>query len=415
MTPPPRPSEPILHVDMDAFYASVEVIKDPTLAGRPVVVGGGGPRGVVMSASYEARAYGVHSAMPSARARRLCPQVVFVSPDFVSYQAYATRLREILLSFTPTVEPLSLDEAFLDVGGATRLFGPPRAIGGRIRATVRDELALVCSVGVAPNKLLAKLASTKAKPDGLLVVPADGVPRFLHPLPVDALWGVGERTHELLERLGVRTVGELAELPFRVLERTVGEGPARHLADLAAGRDERGVMPYEPPKQVSHEETFDHDLDAEDDIRRELLRLSFRVAARLRQEGYRARTVVLKARLASFASMTRSRTLADATDAGATLYRTAAELYRHTPGDRKRIRLLGVAATGLVPSGAEQLALVKAGRWEDAERALDRIERRFGQGSAFPAALLKGTDQVVPGEPGYTWRRGLHIMRPPAG
>ncbi|MGH2724189.1 MAG: DNA polymerase IV [Actinomycetota bacterium] len=385
------PSEPILHVDMDAFYASVEVLKDPSLAGAPVVVGGPGPRGVVMSASYEAREFGIHSAMPSARARRLCPGVVFVKPDFASYRAHATRLREILLGFTPLVEPLSLDEAFLDVSGATTLFGPPREIADRIRAEVRRQLSLSCSVGVAPNKLLAKVASARAKPDGLLVVPAGEALAFLHVLPVTSLWGVGERTHEVLSRLGVRTVGELAELSTRILERVLGDGPARHLAGLAAGRDDRTVIPYEPPKQVSHEETFDHDLDQEGTVMRELLRLSFRVAARLRREGFRARTVVLKVRLASFTTLTRSRTLPDPTDVGTALYATAAELYRSVPGaGRRRVRLLGVAGSSLVPAGAEQLALLRAGRWNDAERALDRIEGRFGSGVAFPATLLEG-------------------------
>jgi DNA polymerase IV len=383
-----RPAEPILHVDMDAFYASVEVLKDPSLRGKPVAVGGGGPRGVVMSASYEARRFGIASAMPAARARRLAPQVVFVSPDFGAYRAYATRLREVLLSFTPHVEPLSLDEAFLDVGGATTLFGSPPALAERIRERVRAELELVCSVGVAPNKFLAKMASALAKPDGLIVVPADGILEFLHPLPVGALWGVGERTGEILDRLGVRTVGELAAIPSRVLERTVGEVAGRHLLELASGRDDRSVIPYEAPKSVSHEETFDRDLDAEEDLMRELLRLSFRVAARLRSEGYRARTITLKARLASFTTLTRSRTLADPTDSGHELYRTSAELLRAIPGGRRRFRLLGVGGSGLVSSGEEQLALVRSGRWEDAERALDRIEGRFGRDAAIPAALL---------------------------
>jgi DNA polymerase-4 len=380
---------------MDAFYASVEVLKDPSLRGKPVAVGGVGPRGVVMSASYEARAFGIASAMPSARARRLCPQAVFVAPDFSSYRAYSTRLRELLLSFSPLVEPISLDEAFLDVSGATALFGEPPEIGRKVRARVREELDLTCSVGVAPNKFLAKLASARAKPDGLLVVPAGEVEGFLHPLPVEALWGVGEKTHEVLERLGVRTVGELASIPLRVLERTLGEQPARHLAELAAGRDERGVVPYEPPKQVSHEETFHRDLDEEGQVLRELLRLAHRVGARLREEGFRARTVTLKVRLASFTTLTRSRTLPDATDLGADLYRVAGELYSGLPPGRRRIRLLGVAASGLVPAGEEQLALVRAGRWEDAERALDRIEARFGPGSALPATLLDrgGTGQ----------------------
>ena len=375
---------------MDAFYASVETLKDPSLAGKPVIVGHPGSRGVVLSASYEARASGVGSAMPSARARRMCPEALFVSPDFPSYRACAVRLREVLLSFTPLVEPLSLDEAFLDVSGATTLFGAPDEIGQRIRAEVRSELSLVCSVGVAPNKLLAKLASAAAKPDGLLAVRAGKEARvFLHGLPVEALWGVGERTHEVLSRLGARTVGDLQAMPVRILESVLGQQHARHLSELAAGRDERPVVPYEPPKQISHEQTYEHDLDAEGPILRELLRLSFRVASRLRREGFRARTVILKARLASFTTLTRSRTLSDPTDIGADVFRTVAELYRAIPGARRRIRLLGVAAGGLVAAGAEQLALVRAGRWEDAERALDRIESRFGPGTAFPAALLE--------------------------
>jgi DNA polymerase-4 len=373
---------------MDAFYASVEALKDPSLRGKPVAVGGGGPRGVVMSASYEARRFGISSAMPAARARRLAPEVVFVSPDFSSYRAYSTRLREVLLSFTPHVEPISLDEAFLDVGGATALFGEPPALAERVRRRVLEEMELVCSIGVAPNKFLAKMASNAAKPDGLFVVPAGGILEFLHPLPVGSLWGVGERTGEILGRLGVRTVGELAAVPQRVLERTVGEVAARHLLDLAMGRDDRSVIPYEAPKSVSHEETFDRDLDAEEDLLRELLRLSFKVAARLRAEGFRARTVTLKARLASFATLTRSRTLGDASDSGHELYRTSAELLGAIPGGRRRIRLLGVAATGLISAGAEQLALVRTGRWEDAERALDRIEGRFGRDAAIPAALI---------------------------
>jgi DNA polymerase-4 len=384
-----RPPEPILHVDMDAFYASVESLKDPSLRGKPVAVGGGGPRGVVMSASYEARRFGISSAMPAARARRLAPEVVFVSPDFSAYRAYSTRLREVLLSFTPHVEPISLDEAFLDVGGATALFGEPLALARRVRRKVLEELELVCSIGVAPNKFLAKMASNAAKPDGLFVVPAGGILEFLHPLPVGTLWGVGERTGEILGRLGVRTVGELAAVPQRVLERTVGEVAARHLLALSMGRDDRTVIPYEAPKSVSHEETFDRDLDAEEDLLRELLRLSFKVAARLRGEGFRARTVTLKARLASFTTLTRSRTPADPTDSGHEIYRTVAELLGAIPGGRRRFRLLGVAATGLVSAGADQLALVRSGRWEDAERALDRIEGRFGKDAAVPASLIQ--------------------------
>jgi len=387
-----RPAEPILHVDLDAFYASVEVLKDPSLAGKPVVVGGAGPRGVVASASYEARRYGVRSAMPAVRARRLCPDIVFLPSDFEAYRAHSNRFREVLLSHTPLVEPISLDEAFLDVSGATMLFGLPPEIAAKIRAEVAREVGVTCSVGVAPTKFVAKLASDGCKPDGMLHVPAGGVQAFLDPLPVGRMWGVGTRTGETLSRLGIRTIGDLGRTPVSILERLLGEGSANHLWALAHGVDDRAVIPYEPPKSVSHEETFERDLDADEEILRELLHLSGRVASRLREDGYRARTIVLKARLANFQTLTRSRTLSDATDVGADLYGTVVELYRALPGERRRIRLLGVQATGLVPAGAEQLALLhspfRMERWGDVERAVDRIERRFGRGAARPASLL---------------------------
>jgi DNA polymerase-4 len=384
----PRPSEPILHVDLDAFYASVEVLKDPSLTGKPVVVGSAAPRGVVMSASYEARSRGLHSAMPSVRAKRLCPDVVFVPPDFDSYRAYSNRFREILLSVSPAVEPLSLDEAFVDVSGGTLLFGGPAEIGTRIRKAITGELALTASVGVAPSKLVAKLAATRAKPDGMLVVPAGEVLAFLHPLPVDALWGIGEKTGEILARLGIRTIGELAGTPVAILERVLGEGQARSLLELAVGHDDRRVVPFEAPKSVSHEETYPRDLDLESDIAREILALSHRVASRLRSDGYRARTVTLKLRLPSFSTLTRSRTLPAATDVAAEIFTVTRELFLHLPAARRRFRLIGVAATGLIPAGAEQLALVREGRWRDAERALDRVRGRFGNDAALPAALL---------------------------
>ena len=383
-----RPSEPILHVDLDAFYASVEVLKDPSLRGKPVIVGGTGSRGVVTSASYEARRSGVHSAMPSVRARRLCPEGIFLPPDFEAYRVHSNRFREVMLSFTPLVEPISLDEAFLDVGGATRLFGAPPEIAGRIRAAVLEGVGVTCSAGVASTKFVAKLASAHCKPDGLLHVPATQTIGFLEPLPVGRLWGVGEKTADLLGRLAIRTIGDLARTPEQVLQRLVGEAAARHLTQLAHGLDEREVIPYEAPKSIGHEETFDRDLDDDEEILRELLHLSGRVAARLREDGYRARTVTLKARLANFTTLTRSRTVRDATDVGADLYQAVGELYRALPGTGRRIRLLGVQASGLVRAGAEQLALLRAGRWDDVERTLDRIERRFGSGSATHATLL---------------------------
>lgn len=389
-----RSSEPILHVDLDAFYASVESLKDPSLAGKPVVVGGAGTRGVVMSASYEARGFGIRSAMPSVRARRLCPDAIFVPPDFESYKAHSNRFREILLAVTPLVEPISLDEAFLDVSGALLLFGEPEAIARKVRREVQDGIGVRCSVGVAPTKLVAKLASAGAKPDGMVVVRADDVDTYLDPLPVRALWGVGEKTAETLGRLGVRTVGDLGRTPVGVLARLMGEQHAQDLRDLSRGVDDRTVVPYEAPKSVSHEETFDRDLDDQRELLREVLSLSQRVAARLREDGFRARTVTLKIRLANFTTLTRSRTLASASDVAADLYQVVGELFAALPGARRRVRLLGVAATGLVQAGEEQLVMLRSERWGDVERAVDRIDRRFGRGSAVPAALLdRGRDR----------------------
>jgi DNA polymerase-4 len=291
------------------------------------------------------------------------------------------------------VEPLSLDEAFLDVGGATRLFGSPSEIGRAIRAEVAREVGVTCSVGVAPTKFVAKLASDERKPDGMHVVPVGGVRAYLDPLPAERLWGVGAKTLEQLHRIGVRTIGDIAATPRTILARLLGDAQATHLTELSHGRDDRDVVPYEAPKSVSHEETFERDLDAEQDILREALHLAGRVGHRLRTEGFRARTVTLKVRLATFQTLSRSRTLPDATDIAADLYRVACELYRALPGQRRRVRLLGVAATGLESAGAEQLALLHGDRWGDVERALDRIESRFGSGSAMPAALLdRGRD-----------------------
>ncbi len=389
-----RPPEPILHVDLDAFYASVEILKDPSLKGRPVVVGGTGSRGVVASASYEARAFGIRSAMPAVRARRLCPEAVFLPSDFEAYRTHSNRFREILLSYTPVVEPISLDEAFCDVGGATSLFGSPAQIAAKIRADVEREVGVTCSVGVAPTKFIAKLASEDCKPDGMLVITADGIAGFLDPLPVRAMWGVGEKTGEVLSKMAIRTIGDLGRAPEAILARLLGDRAAHHLSELSHGLDDRDVVPYEAPKSVSHEETFERDLDDEDEILREILALSGRVGSRLRKDGYRARTVVLKARLANFTTLSRSKTLADPTDLGSDLHNVAAEMYRALPGQRRRIRLLGVAGTGLVAAGSEQLALLRGERWGDIERAVDRIELRFGQGAAQPASLLdRGRDR----------------------
>jgi DNA polymerase IV len=393
-----RPTEPILHVDMDAFYASVEVREDPTLAGKPIAVGGGGPRGVVTSASYEARRFGVRSAMPGVRARRLCPDLIIVPPNFALYQAESTKIREIFLSFSPLVEQISMDEAFLDVGGSVRLFGDPVTIADKIRARMLADRRLICSVGVAPNKFLAKLASEHAKPDGVVHVPHDKVHEFLDPLPVNALWGVGEQTAQALDRLGVRVVADLKELPEGVLERAFGHGTAVHLLALARGDDERAVVLYEQPKQVSAEQTFERDLDAPDHIRRELLRLADRVAVRLRKQGFSARTVTIKVRFSDFRTVTRSRTLAEATDVAARIYAASRDLYDTMRLFRPRIRLLGVSASGLITGTApEQLKLgERPDRWRDAEEAVDSLRAKYGGDPVERAAVSEQRPRIMP-------------------
>jgi DNA polymerase-4 len=408
-TPPPPPlpvtgpvddtGATVLHVDMDAFYASVELRRRTELKGLPVIVGGSGSRGVVLAATYEARAFGVHSAMPMMRARRLCPQAVVLPPDFSTYQDVSRGVMEIFRSITPLVEPLSLDEAFLDVTGALRRLGSPAQIGAWIKARIADEQSITCSVGVATTKFVAKLASARCKPDGLLVVPADGVVEFLHPLPVGALWGVGERTEEQLHRLGLRTVGDLAHVPVSTLTRALGQAVGSHLAALAWGRDERKVVPSEPDKSIGAEETFPRDVDDPAVVRRELLRLSERTAARLREQGYVGRTVSIKVRFADFSTLTRARTLRESTDVGKEVYAAATALYDALGLQRARIRLVGVRVEGLVPASRSVRQLELGARdsgWREAEQAVDRAARRFGPGAVRPAALVNVPDGHTP-------------------
>jgi DNA polymerase IV len=389
----------VLHVDMDAFYASVEVRDQPALAGRPVVVGGGGNRGVVLSATYEARAFGIRSAMPVIRARRLCPQAIFVPPRHREYAAASKEVMAIFGSVTPVVEPLSLDEAFLDVSGAVRLLGAPAGIGAQIRAAVAEQQGITCSVGVAPSKFVAKIASARCKPDGLLVVPRAGVVDFLHPLPVAALWGVGERTGEVLARLGLRTVADIAHTPVTALQRELGVAQGTHLAALAWGRDARRVTPHVPDKSVGAEETFEVDVADPERIRRELLRLSGRTANGLRSGGHVARTISIKIRLANFKTMTRSRTLAHPTDIAREIYATACTLYAGAGLDSSaRLRLVGVRASGLIPAAgaATQPTLdERPAGWREAEQALDLIARRFGANAVRPAALVEDKDRTA--------------------
>jgi DNA polymerase-4 len=397
----------VLHVDMDAFYASVEVRRRPELRGLPVIVGGAGGRGVVTSATYEARRFGVHSAMPMTRARRLCPEAVIVSPDFDEYAATSRAVMAVFRSVTPLVEPISLDEAFLDVAGAVRRLGSPARIGEQIRARVLDEQRITCSVGVAPTKFVAKLASARCKPDGLLVVPREGVLEFLHPLPVAALWGVGERTEETLLRFGLRTVGDIAAVPRATLEATLGAAAGAHLHALAWGRDERSVVPHEPDKSIGAEETFATDIGDRAAIHRELLRLAERTAARLRDAGHAGRTVSIKVRHADFTTLTRAKTLPAPTDVGQVIYATARALYDAMGIAGRPLRLVGVRVEQLVPAGAqpEQLVLGAADTgWREAEQAVDRAVRRFGSGAVRPATLVAGTEDprtppsAAPGE-----------------
>jgi nucleotidyltransferase/DNA polymerase involved in DNA repair len=392
----------ILHADMDAFYASVEIRDRPELAGLPVIVGGGS-RGVVLSASYEARVTGVRSAMPVTRARRLCPQAVFVAPRHRVYAAVSAEVMAVFRSITPEVEPLSLDEAFLDISGSIRRLGRPAEIGELIRASIRDQQGITCSVGVANCKFVAKLASSLCKPDGLLVVPDDQVLDFLHPLPVATLWGVGEQTGQVLAGLGLRTVGDIAHTPLAVLQRELGQAVGSHLSALAWGRDDRPVIPGSTDKSVGAEETFATDVDDPQVIRRELLRLSGRTARSLRASGSVARTVVVKLRLANFTTITRSRTLPEPTDVARKIYVTACDLYAAAGLDsRARLRLVGVRAAGLIPAArsATQLAFGEPPvSWRDAERAVDRIAGRFGPDTIRPAVLVRHGEEPQPRPP----------------
>ena len=383
---------------MDAFFVSVELLDQPELRGRPVIVGGAGDRGVVAAASYEARAFGVFSAMPSVRARRLCPQAVFLPGRHARYGEVSARVMAIFGSYTPLVEPISLDEAFLDVRQARRLHGPAPVIAARIRSRVLDEEGLTCSVGIAPSKFVAKLASEAAKPKasvqgpqpglGVKVVPPDEVLGFLHPLPVQALWGVGPATLARLERLGITTVGDLAVMSLPMLTSSLGNASGRHLHALANGIDDRPVEPARRPKSVGHEETFPRDHHDHRSLERELVRLGDSVGGRLRAHALAGRTITLKVRFRDFHTITRSTTLAGATDSSQTIVVAAKELLAAidpSPG----VRLIGVSVSGLTEGGTRQLTLddVGTGSWEEANAAVDAIRARFGSASIGPATL----------------------------
>ena len=387
-----------LHVDMDAFYAAVELLDRPELRGRPAIVGHASGRSVVSSATYEARLAGVRSAMPVAQALRLCPDAVVLEPHFDKYAHYSSRVLGILGDVTPLVEQVSIDEAFLDVAGAVRLLGSPSRIGADIRSRVLEETGLTCSVGVAGTKFMAKLASTKAKPDGMLVIPVAETLAFLHPLPIGALWGVGPSTQETLHRYGLRTVADVAATPLEVLRRWVGDAAGVRLHELANGVDPRQIEPESREKSIGHEQTFEQDVTDAAVLRRELLRLSSQVAARLRSHHLAARTVALKLRYADFRTISRSRTLGDPTNVGRRIYEEASTLLESALLPSDAIRLLGVRAEQLVPDGSGAPALWDPDEdWRDAEHAIDRVAARFGAG-AVTSATLVGAQQRRVGE-----------------
>jgi len=385
-------TSPILHADLDAFYASVESLRDPQLKGKPVIVGGTSSRGVVTSASYEARRFGVTSAMPTSRARRLCPNAIFIQPDFKSYAEKSNEVRAVFESFSPVVEPLSLDEAFIDVTRARRMWPGSAVLAEALKDRVFRQTGLVVSVGVAPNKFLAKIASKRAKPNGIVVVDARDIEKFLHPLPVAYLWGVGEVTQLTLERLGLKTIGDVAAVPKTTLERALGS-LGGHLAELAAGLDNRSVVPDVRPRSVGAEETFERDLSSRMEMLRGLLHLCDRVASRLRGSRISGRTVTLKVRLANFQTVTRSTTLKHEIDAATCIYavvRQALERFVMAEEEgRRRIRLLGVSVSNLSEwPASEQLSLERGPNWASADQALDRVRFRFGEEALRFGSLL---------------------------
>ena len=411
---------------MDAFYASVEVLDDPTLAGKPVIVGGAGGRGVVASCTYEARAYGVHSAMPSVRARQLCPDAIFLSGRHSRYAEVSGQLHKILHDVTPMVEPIGLDEAFMDVVGALRLLGPPERIAHGLRDRVREELRLGCSVGIGRSKMIAKLASRAAKPratreglqpgPGVFLVDEAHELEFLHAHDVEALWGVGPATAKRLHDIGVRTVGDVAALPLDAVVRRLGTASGAHLAALARGEDPDPVTPNRQAKSLGHEETFSHDLVDPDELERHALRMAESVATMLRGASTSARTITVKVKFKDFSLQTRSHTLGRPIATGGAVGQVAAALLAGIePGEG--IRLLGVSASGLVPIGVDQLSFdLGDGRsegeqgatsmeqsWQHVTAAVDAIRTRFGRTAVGSAGRVTDEGVQVPARRDAPW------------
>jgi len=382
----------ILHIDMDAFFAAIEQRDRPELRGRPVIVGGQpGSRGVVSSASYEARTFGVRSAMPAGEAHRLCPDAVFVPVDMQRYALASRELMDILGRFTPLVEPLSIDEAFLDMTGTGRRWGTPREMGQAVKTAVREGLHVTASVGVAPSKFIAKLASDAEKPDGLVFVPKEDVRAFLAGLPIRALWGVGGATERQLRRLGITTVGRLAEYPREVLAAQLGQG-GEHLHDLANGIDDRPVEVEREVKSVSSETTFERDIPDGEVLRAVLFDLAEEVAWRLRRGGLRGRTVTLKLRFEDFRTITRSRSRPMPVDHGPDLFRIGEELLDGCQIGRRHVRLIGIGVSQLCGEGeGEQLTMFEApdDRARRVDAVMDHLAERFGRATIGRARKMK--------------------------
>lgn len=390
-----RERSTILHVDMDAFFASVSELDYPQHRGKPLVVGAGA-RGVVLSANYAARKFGIRAAMPVARAQRMAPTAIFIPPDHERYSEVSRRVMEIFFDFTPHVEPLSLDEAFLDVSGSRRLFGEGREIAALIRRRVKEQEQITCSVGISSTKFIAKLASGRCKPDGMLEIHDERVLTFLHPLPVGELWGVGPKTNEELQRLGLRTVGEIAHTPLETLKRALGEGAGESLYELAWGRDFREVITDSPEKSISAAETFAYDLEDREEIFRELLRLAERATHRMRARELRAKTIGLKVRFSDFTNTTKSKTLPLPINGMHEVFEVARDLFLSLKLEGSRIRLLGVSLENLVDEvgAVEQLVLgERESGWREAQAAIDRAIKRFGRGSVQPARLVEEPSQ----------------------
>ncbi|AOY71820.1 DNA polymerase IV [Arthrobacter sp. ZXY-2] len=386
----------ILHVDMDAFFVSVELRSRPDLRGKPVIVGFPAERSVVLSASYEARATGVKSAMPMAIAMRMCPAAIIIEPRHKLYYQVSGQIMNIFSSITDLVEPLSVDEAFLDVKGAIRRLGSPLDIGHMIRARVQSELGITASVGIAGTKFVAKIASTRCKPDGILQIDAEDTLSYLHSLPVNALWGVGGRTGEVLARLGIRTVADVAATPVASLKKVLGAA-GEHVHRLSLGIDPRPVTPTRLEKSIGAEETFSTDTTDPALLNRELLRLSHRTATRLRSSDMLARTIALKLRYADFSTVTRSRTLHTPVDSAQLIYEVAVGLLESLGPRAQSVRLVGVRAEQLEPTARTSMQLSLDGRddnWRAAEQALDRVAERFGSKTLLPAALLERARQA---------------------